>query len=173
MAWPWSKRETRPSAPQVSPADVGPLATHVLPGESPAELLVSLRAVVRNVNASSGQLPAAGVVAARRLADTLREIIETSTVRPLDVYTLLTVRGALDDYLPTTLRIYLSVSPELRLIPRPNGKTPMTSFLEQLDHLQTATAAVLVAARSQDADALMTQGTFLRTKFSGSDLDLA
>ena len=32
---------------------------------------------------------------------------------------------------------------------------------------------VLAAARSQDADALTTQGNFLRTKFTRSDLDLS
>ncbi len=39
-------------------------------------------------------------------------------------------------------------------------------------HLQLSADAVLDAARNQDVDALMSQGTFLRTKFSGSDLDL-
>ena len=37
---------------------------------------------------------------------------------------------------------------------------------------QTSASQVLVAARNQDVDALMTQGTFLRTKYSRSDLDL-
>jgi hypothetical protein len=31
---------------------------------------------------------------------------------------------------------------------------------------------LLDAARAHDADALLSQGSFLRTKFSGSDLDL-
>ena len=55
---------------------------------------------------------------------------------------------------------------------RPSGRTPADSLLEQIDSLQTAADAILVAARAQDADALMTQGNFLRTKYSGSDLDL-
>ena len=29
-----------------------------------------------------------------------------------------------------------------------------------------------MAVRAQDVDAVMTQGSFLRTKFTGSDLDL-
>ena len=42
----------------------------------------------------------------------------------------------------------------------------------QLDALQSSASATLVATRNQDVDALMTQGSFLSTKFSGSDLDL-
>ena len=44
--------------------------------------------------------------------------------------------------------------------------------MEQLDSLQPSADAVLVAAREQDVDALVSQGNFLRTKFTGSDLDL-
>jgi hypothetical protein len=38
--------------------------------------------------------------------------------------------------------------------------------------LLDAASVLLTATHAQDADALMTQGSFLRTKFSGSDLDL-
>jgi hypothetical protein len=44
--------------------------------------------------------------------------------------------------------------------------------MEQLDALETSALGVLQAAQQQDVDALMTQGNFLRTKFSRSDLDL-
>jgi hypothetical protein len=44
--------------------------------------------------------------------------------------------------------------------------------MEQLESLQLSADAVLVAAKAQDIDALVSQGNFLRTKFSGSDLDL-
>jgi hypothetical protein len=44
--------------------------------------------------------------------------------------------------------------------------------MEQLEALETSALAVLEATQQQDVDALMTQGAFLRTKFSGSDLDL-
>lgn len=165
MAWFRRRRDAEPEPEQDQQDEVAP-------GESPAELAARLGELVRTINARSGQLTAAGVVAARRLTDTLGEIIGTSTVRPLDVYTLLTLRGALEDYLPTTLQTYLSVAPDLRTARRPSGGTPAASFLEQLVALQSAASATLVAARDQDADALMTQGAFLRTKFSGSDLDL-
>jgi len=141
-------------------------------GDSPDELRRTLAALIRFINQSSGQLPAEAVVNARRVTDALAEIIDIAALHPLDVYALLAVRGTMDDYLPTTLQSYLAVDLDLRETVRPSGSTPTHSLLEQIDALQTAARSVLVAVRDQDADALLTQGTFLRTKFSGSDLDL-
>lgn len=151
------------AAPEPAPAD---------DDDSPEVLSALLAEQVRRLNRSSGQLPAAAVVQARRLTDTLGEVVETSTVRPLDVYAVISVRSTLTDYLPTTVERYLAVPDDLRDRPRAGGSTPTQSLLEQLTDLQGSASSVLVAAREQDADALMTQGAFLRTKFSGSDLDL-
>ena len=116
--------------------------------------------------------PGEAVVAARRVTDALDDIIDTSDVRPLDVYAVISVRGTLTDYLPTTLRSYLAVDENMRDTPRPSGRSPKESLLEQIAALESSASSVLLAARNQDADALLTQGSFLRTKFSGSDLDL-
>ena len=141
-------------------------------GDTPEGLRRSLRDIVKLVNANAGQLPAEAVVAARRVTDALSDIIDTSAVRPLDVYAVISVRGTLTDYLPTTLRSYLAVDENMRDTPRPSGRSPKESLLEQIAALEASASSVLLAARNQDADALLTQGTFLRTKFSGSDLDL-
>jgi hypothetical protein len=151
----------------------GPIPTGQPPDEdSPTELLRAVFTVNRFVNQNSGQLPGRAVVAARRLTDTVREIIDTSQVRPLDVYAVVSVKATLTDYLPTTLRTYLAVDPDVRERPARSGQTPAQLLMEQLDSLQLSADAVLVAARNQDIDALVNQGNFLRTKFSGSDLDL-
>jgi hypothetical protein len=102
----------------------------------------------------------------------LTEIVDTSEVRPLDVYAVISVRSTATDYLPTTVRSFLAVDESLVDVPRPSGRTPVESLMEQLDALEDSATAVLKAAQEQDVDALMTQGSFLRTKFSGSDLDL-
>jgi hypothetical protein len=128
--------------------------------------------VIAYINRNAGRLPGVAVVTAKGVTDTLRETIDTNEVQPLDVYAVLAVKATLNDYLPTTLRSYLAVDPAGLNTPRASGRTPSQSLLEQLDALQTSASATLVAARKQDADALMTQGSFLRTKFSGSDLDL-
>jgi hypothetical protein len=143
------------------------------PGDSPEALRAGIADVVRFVNANAGRLPTAAVVNARRVTDVLTEIVETSRIRPLDVYTVIAVRGTLTDYLPTTLRGYLAVEPGLRETARAaSGHTPTQSLLMQLDVLLSSSTATLAAARDHDVDALMTQGGFLRTKFSRSDLDL-
>jgi hypothetical protein len=141
-------------------------------GNSPQALRRSLEDVITYINRNSGRLPGVAVVTAKGVTDTLRETIDTNEVQPLDVYGVLAVKATLNDYLPTTLRSYLAVDPVGLNTPRASGRTPSQSLLEQLDALQTSASATLVAARKQDADALMTQGSFLRTKFSGSDLDL-
>jgi len=142
------------------------------PGDSPEVLQAAIVAVNRLVNASAGRLPLAAVVAARRVTDVLAEVVDTAQVRPLDIHAVLSVRAAATDYLPTTVKAYLAVDAALVDVPRPSGRTPRESLMGQLDALEGAALGVLEAARQQDVDALMTQGNFLRTKFSGSDLDL-
>lgn len=160
----WFRRDPAPPPPSAVP---DPDA-----GDSPEALRAAIATMTRTINANAGRLPLRAVVAARRITDLLAEIVDTTDVRPLDVYATISVRGAVTDYLPTTLRAYLAVDKDLVDVPRPSGSTPTQSLLEQLDALEGAALAVLEATQAQDVDALMTQGSFLRTKFSGSDLDL-
>lgn len=140
--------------------------------DSPERLRERIAQAVRFINRNAGQLPGVAVVRARLLTDTLLEIVDTATVRPLDIYAVLSVGNTLEDYLPTTVQRYLAVPEVARDATRSGGRTPTESLLEQLDALQVSASSVLLASQNQDVDALMTQGAFLRTKFSGSDLDL-
>lgn len=155
-----------------SPAPTPPPAQAPDEGDSPQALRRGMDDLISFINRNAGRLPGVAVVNARLVMDTLRETIDTSEIRPLDVYAVLAVRGILDDYLPTTLRSYLAVDTALLETALGSGRSPSQSLLEQLDALQTSATATLVAVRAQDADALLTQGSFLATKFSGSDLDL-
>jgi hypothetical protein len=142
------------------------------PKDKPDALLASMFELTREVNASAGRLPVEGVVVARRVLDAVREVIETSADRDLDIHAVVAIRGMLEDYLPTTLRAYLAIDASVVDQQRPSGRTPAQSFVEQLDVLWGSAMDLLEAARAHDADALLSQGSFLRTKFSGSDLDL-
>ena len=161
---PWFRRP--------EPAPPGPTGLDADPADSPEALRAAITSVNRLVNASAGRLPLVAVVTARRITDLLSEVVDTSDVRPLDVYAVISVRAAVTDYLPTTLRSFLALDEELVDVPRGTGRTPVESVQEQLDVLEDSAVAVLDAAQQQDVDALMTQGNFLRTKFSRSDLDL-
>jgi hypothetical protein len=142
------------------------------PDDTPAVLLWRLHELIVFINQSAGHLPRESVVAARRVTDTVREIIETADGDVLDIYAVMSVKGIVNDYLPTTLRSYLVLDSDLVDVPRPSGRTPKESLLEQIDSLWLAAADVLVAAQARDADELVSQGNFLRTKFTRSDLDL-
>jgi hypothetical protein len=142
------------------------------PKDKPEALLATMFELTHEVNSNAGRLPVEGVVVARRVLDVVREVIETSAERDLDVHAVVSIRGMLEDYLPTTLRAYLAIDPSVVDQVRPSGRTPAQSFIEQLDVLWASAMDLLDAARAHDADALLSQGSFLRTKFSGSDLDL-
>jgi len=166
----WLRRLLAPpepgSSPEPEPGGTQPDA------DDPVTLRGDLAALNRFVNQNSGRLPGESVVTARRITDLLREVIDTSEVRPLDVYAVISIKGILRDYLPTTLRSFLALDPGQLTAPRPSGRTPVQSLAEQLEALLDAAADLLAATQAQDADALLSQGSFLRTKFSGSDLDL-
>ncbi|HST47586.1 hypothetical protein [Jatrophihabitans sp.] len=166
----WFRRLLAPPVPGAPPE---PPATGPQPDDDdPATLRLDLATVNRFVNQNSGRLPGESVVTARRITDLLREVIDTSEIRPLDIYAVISIKGIVRDYLPTTLRGFLALDPAQLTVPRPSGRTPAQSLAEQLEALLDAAADLLAATQAQDADALLSQGSFLRTKFSGSDLDL-
>jgi hypothetical protein len=148
------------------------------PDDSPAALAQRLRELLTLIQQNSGRLPVDAIVAARHVVDTVREIL-TDVERDAaqrggepDVTVILSVRGIVDDYLPTTLRRYLALDPATVDDSRPTGGTPRQEFVDQIDALWLAAADVLTALRARDVDDLVSQGNFLRTKFSRSDLDL-
>jgi hypothetical protein len=141
--------------------------------DSPDALRTKIFEQIGFINRGAGKLPGEAVVVARRITDTLREVIDgADPEHGLDVYAVVSIKGILGDYLPTTLRSYLALDPSVVNVPRPSGDTPSQSLLEQLDALWSSAADLLVAEKAHDADALLSQGNFLRTKFTRSDLDI-
>ena len=96
------------------------------PAEPPADQLTDPEQIRKRivdaehfVNQHASRLPAAAVVKARWLTDTLREILDTSATRPLDIHAVLLVRNTVEDFLPTTLRSYLTLEASMRDRPAP------------------------------------------------------
>jgi hypothetical protein len=158
----WFRRPREESPPPPPPPDE----------DSPDQLRRRLWELVQLINRNAGRLPVEAVVLARQVTDTIREVIETSADRALDVYAVVQINGIVNDYLPTTLRAYLNLDPAVTERPGPSGRTPRAALREQMISLDAAAAELYAAARSHDVDALFSQGNFLRTKFTRSDLDL-
>lgn len=168
MAWLRRIQDALPGPP--GPA--GPPA-QAEPDDSPAALAARLADLVLLVNRNAGRLPVEAVVAARRVTDVIAEILDDAAQGAVaDVHVILAARGMVDDYLPTTVQAYLALDPAVAGSPRADGTTPARHLVDQLDGLWLAGLDVLRAAQARDVDRLVTQGNFLRTKFSGSDLDL-
>ncbi|MGN6605966.1 MAG: hypothetical protein ACTHMS_03005 [Jatrophihabitans sp.] len=140
--------------------------------DAPEALLRRLWELVQFVNRSSGRLPTEALVLARRITDTLREVIDTSGERTLEAHAVAQLDGVIGDYLPTTLRTWLALDPAVVEVPLATGRTPRAALREQLDALLSAATDLLEATKAHDVDALLSQGSFLRTKFTRSDLDL-
>lgn len=163
MNWLFGRQE-EPSRPQPAmPAEVA---------DSPTELAAELFRLNRFINSSAGQLPVQGVVVARRVTDAVSAVLHTTRDRDLDIQARVSLNGILRDYLPTTLRTFLALDPATRLQPRRGGNTPIVDLVEQLQFLLGSATEVLAAVRNDDVNALAAQGSFLRSKFAGSELDL-
>jgi hypothetical protein len=163
MNWLFGRQETE-QAPRTTPVVDVP--------DSPAALAAELFRVNRFINSSAGQLPGEGIVAARRITDTIGTVLHATRDRDLDIHARVSLNGILRDYLPTTLRTFLALDPATRNQARPGSKTPTAALEEQLDFLLDSATEVLSAVRNDDANALVAQGSFLRTKFGRSELDL-
>ena len=140
--------------------------------DAPEALLRRLWELIQFINRSAGELPGNALVVSRRITDTLREVIDTSGERELEAHAVAQINGIVGDYLPTTLRTYLALDPSLTSKVLPSGRTPQAAVAEQLDALWSAARDLLTATRANDVNALLSQGSFLRTKFTRSDLDL-
>jgi hypothetical protein len=114
----------------------------------------------RYINRNAGRVPTGSVLTALTICDVLRRVVDTEP----DIYTVVSVERMLTDYLPTTLRNFLAVGA--------GAGAPVALLREQLTDLLAAASAIELTAQQRDTDAMRTQGAFLRTKFTQSDLDL-
>jgi predicted oxidoreductase len=161
MTWFRRAHDEHPAPP---PADEAPQ-------DSPEALVRKQWELVQFINRSAGKLPVDAVVVSRGITDTVHEVIDAAD-GDLDVYAVVAINGIIGDYLPTTLHTFLNLDPHLVEQVGPSGRTPRAALREQLDSLSSAADDLLQATQAHDVDALFTQGNFLRTKFSRSDLDL-
>jgi hypothetical protein len=142
------------------------------PPESPQALALAIAGQVEFVNRNAGRLPAGSVVLARRVTDAASDVVDLAAGGELEMQLALTVKKIVTDYLPTALRTYLALEADAVEVPGVHDMTPRQALAQQLSDLWVGATDVRSAAQSRDADALVSHGAFLRTKFTGSDLDL-
>ncbi|HEY2165836.1 MAG TPA: hypothetical protein VGH01_01615 [Jatrophihabitantaceae bacterium] len=142
------------------------------PPESPRALAQAIEGQIEFVNRNAGRLPVESVVLARRVTDAASDVVDLAASAELEMQLALTVRKIVTDYLPTALRTYLALEADAVELSSAQGITPRQALTQQLADLWAGAIDLRSAAQSRDADALVSHGAFLRTKFSGSDLDL-
>ncbi|MDP3007606.1 MAG: hypothetical protein Q8N30_00875 [Methylococcales bacterium] len=82
-------------------------------------------------------------------------------------YDLHVVKQTVTDYLPQMLTTYLELPPAFATMHKMrNGKTSQAILIEQLTILNDQIEQIIVSVNSKDADALIAQGEFLKSKFA-------
>jgi len=118
----------------------------------------------------SGRIPDTALTAVARIVELLEDTF--SRVQGSGEPEIIAHRVA-TDYLPDTLRAYLSLPHDWVATHRfPDGTTPEQSFVAQLATIETAVARMHDSAVEKDASALLTNGRFLAGRFPSSSLNL-
>ncbi|HWC24723.1 MAG TPA: hypothetical protein VG502_20695 [Flexivirga sp.] len=152
-------------------------------GDSVQALLRKNQALILEINSSAGELPTIGVVLARAVTDTVREVLTSGEADRLDIGVRVAINGTLTDYLPGSIRAYVgavrAAAPAHRgsssAEERSGGariETATDALVEQLTTLRRSVEQLAEASRSRDMQALQVHGRFLEDKFGESDLDL-
>ena len=139
-------------------------------GDSVEALLRKNQSLILEINSSAGDLPTIGVVLARAVTDTIREVLTSGDADRLDIGVRVAINGTLTDYLPGSIRAY--VGAVRASSSTTNEETATDSLVEQLTTLRRSVEQLAQASRARDMQALQVHGRFLEDKFGESELDL-
>lgn len=138
-------------------------------GDSVQALLRKNQSLILEVNSSAGDLPTIGVVLARAVTDTVREVLTSGEAERLDIGVRVAINGTLTDYLPGSIRAYVGA---VRASGPDAEERATDALVEQLTTLRRSVEQLADASRARDMQALQVHGRFLQDKFGESDLDL-
>jgi hypothetical protein len=114
----------------------------------------------------TGRLPAEAEQATERICELLLQALPRVSGGGEQEFL---VRRAATDYLPRTLRSYLSLPTEwARTTPIDGPRTAADVLVSQLAALEQASRSMLDAALAADGDALLANGRFLADRFPGA-----
>ena len=137
--------------------------------DSVEALLRKNQSLVLEINSSAGDLPTIGVVLARAVTDTVREVLTSGDAERLDIGVRVAINGTLTDYLPGSIRAYVGAT---RAAGASGQDAATDSLVEQLTTLRRSVEDLAAASRARDIQALQVHGRFLEDKFGESELDL-
>ncbi len=183
MALSWLRRDREAQqAPPVPPEPTGgaPVGDGrpgggSVEGADVARLRAALRQTVARANQAAGRLPVGVVPEVRAIEDVLVELLDhaASPGTFVSAQSQFSLAATIEDYLPTSVNAFLALPPAFAGSHRSAaGRTPGEELLEQLILLEGAVRDLALVVYGDEAEQLSTQGRFLDTKFSRSDLDL-
>ncbi|RNI19018.1 hypothetical protein EFY87_17340 [Flexivirga caeni] len=140
-------------------------------GDSVASLLRKNQSLILEINSSAGDLPTIGVVLARAVTDTVREVLTSGDADRLDIGVRVAINGTLTDYLPGSIRAYVGA---MRAAGPGgvDGTAATDALVEQLTTLRRSVEQLAQASRERDLQSLQVHGRFLEDKFGESELNL-
>ncbi len=136
-------------------------ATHEL---SVRDLQIRLENLIKKISKRLSQAELDKVNAIKENIVLLLPHLEEMNVGAYDLHI---VKQTVLDYLPKMLTTYVELPPAFaRMHKMRNGKTAQEVLFEQLSLLDVQINQIVMSVNSQDAEALIAQGEFLKSKFS-------
>ncbi len=131
------------------------------------DLQVMLEALIKKISKRVAQPELTKVI---NIKDNILMLLPRLNEMNAGHYDLHVVKQTVTDYLPKMLTTYLELPPVFaRMHKMRNGKTSQEVLIEQLTILNEQIEQILISVNSKDADALIAQGEFLKSKFANDE----
>jgi hypothetical protein len=143
-----------------------PILNNQLSGQelSGRDLQIMLEALIKKISKRVAQPELNKVV---NIKDNILMLLPRLKEMNAGAYDLHVVKQTVTDYLPEMLTTYLELPPAFaKMHKMRNGKTSQEVLIEQLTILNEQIEQILISVNSKDAEALIAQGEFLKSKFA-------
>jgi hypothetical protein len=128
------------------------------------ELKIQLEALIKRISKRVSPVELNKVIAIKEAILMLLPRLEEMNAGDYDLHI---VKQTVTDYLPKMLMTYLELPPAFaRMHKMRNGKTAQQILMEQLAILENQMNQIVISANRHDAESLIAQGEFLKSKFA-------
>jgi hypothetical protein len=131
------------------------------------------RALDGTLDMARGRVPGDVMARLDSIRQHILELLPQAGDLPGGAQDLYVLQRTADDYLPTTVRYYLSLPPAYATTQVvQDGKTPLQVLQDQLELLDGQMSEIAEAVHRRDTDRLLAQGRFLEERFGRDARDL-